>query len=299
MPVDLRHFRSFIVVAEEGHIGRAARRLFISQPALSRQIHQLEREIDASVLVRTPRGVELTEAGRALLAKARVAVEAAEDALAVGRLEHPRGTLAVGLPLAGGRERWYALVQAYAERYPLVDVHARQAMTEDLQDQMLAGQLDCALGLAPRRVSSLTYTHVHDEPVSVWMHADHRLAGRSQLELGDLDGVRVTLVGGRGAERSGFNAAVRELFAAAGAVPVFVATEEAFPVRAGHDPDYLGVSVALDFPPEVTWVALVPPRTLPYELVQRAGIGGAAARAFAPFAAEHLAASCAERIAVQ
>jgi hypothetical protein len=63
VPVDLRHFRSFVVVAEEGHIGRAARRLFITQPALSRQIQQLEREIDAPVLARTAHGVELTEAG--------------------------------------------------------------------------------------------------------------------------------------------------------------------------------------------------------------------------------------------
>jgi Bacterial regulatory helix-turn-helix protein, lysR family len=65
--VDLRHFRSFVVVAQERHIGRAAQRLFITQPALSRQMQQLEREIDAPILVRTARGVELTEAGSALL----------------------------------------------------------------------------------------------------------------------------------------------------------------------------------------------------------------------------------------
>ena len=50
MSVDLRHFRSFVVVAEEGHIGRAAKRLFITQPALSRQMQQLEREIGAAIL---------------------------------------------------------------------------------------------------------------------------------------------------------------------------------------------------------------------------------------------------------
>ena len=51
VPVDLRHFRSFVVVAEEGHIGRAAKRLFITQPALSRQMQQLEREIAAPIFV--------------------------------------------------------------------------------------------------------------------------------------------------------------------------------------------------------------------------------------------------------
>jgi DNA-binding transcriptional LysR family regulator len=287
--VDLRHFRSFVVVAEEGHIGRAARRLFISQPALSRQMQQLEREIDAPILVRTPRGVELTEAGSELLVRARVALEAAEDALAVGRLEEPRGTLALGLPLAGGRERWFGLVQAYMRRYPAVEVRARQAMTEQLQDQLLAGELDGALGLAPSRIPSLTYTHVHDEPLSVWLHAEHPLAGRSQLELRDLDGVRVTFVGGSGAVRSGYNAALRELFAGAGAEPEFVGTDQLLPSRALRDPDYLGIMCQHDFPPGVIRVPLVPARTLPFEFIQRAGVNRAAVRAFPPFATEHLA----------
>lgn len=294
--VDLRHFRSFLVVAEEGHIGRAAQRLFISQPALSRQMHQLEAEMDALIMVRTPTGVELTEAGRELLVRARIALEAAEDALAVGRLEEPRGTLALGLPLAGGRERWFGLVQAYMRRYRNVEVRARQALTEQLQDQLLAGELDGALGFAPCRIPSLTYTHVHDEPLSVWLHEKHPLAGRSQLELADLDGVRVALVGGHGAERSGYNAALRELFAGAGCEPDFIATGELLPTRALRDPGYLGIMGEHDFPPRVIRVPLVPPRTMPFEFVQRAGVNRAAVRAFAPFAAEHLAASCAERI---
>lgn len=281
-----------MVVAEEAHIGRAATRLFITQPALSRQMQQLEREIGALLLVRTPRGVELTEAGSELLVRARVALQAAEDALAVGRLDQPRGTLTLGLPLAGMRERWFGLVQAYVQRYPTVEVRQREAMTEQLQDQLLAGQLDGVLGLAPSRIAGLTYTHVHDEALSVWLHCEHPLACRAELALDELEGVRVTLVGGKGAARSGFNAAVRALFANAGVQPEFVATAELFPARAGRDPDYLGISGAIDFPPEVVRVALRPALSLPYEFVQRAGVNSAAVRAFAPFAAEHLAASC-------
>ena len=292
MPADLRHLRSFVVVAEEAHIGRAATRLFITQPALSRQIQQLEREIGALLLVRTPRGVELTEAGSELLLRARVALQAAEDALAVGRLDQPHGTLTLGLPLAGMRERWFGLVQSYMQRYPAVEVRQRESMTEQLQDQLLAGQLDGVLGLAPSRVAGLTYTHVHDETLSVWLHYEHPLAGRAQLALDELEGVRVTLVGGKAAARSGFNAAVRALFAAAGVQPEFVATPELFPARAGRDPDYLGISGAIDFPPEVVRVALQPALSLPYEFVQRAGVNSVAVRAFAPFAAEYLAASC-------
>jgi DNA-binding transcriptional LysR family regulator len=294
--VDLRHLRSFVVVAEEGHIGRAAQRLFITQPALSRQIQQLERELGAAVLVRSARGVELTESGAELLVKARVALEAAEDALAVGRLEEPRGTVAIGLPLAGSQERWFGLVQAFMQRYPAVTVRPRQAMTEQLQDELLGGELDGVLGLAPSRRPSLTYTHVYDETVSVWVHSEHPLASRSQLTLGDLDGVRVTLIGGNGAERVGFNVAVRALFTDAGASPQFVGTEELFPARAGHDPEFVAVSGELDYPPDVAQVPLVPLRTVPFEFVQRGGVSRAAIRAFPPFAREHLAASCGERI---
>jgi DNA-binding transcriptional LysR family regulator len=296
VPVDLRHFRSFVMVAEERHIGRAAQRLFITQPALSRQIQQLERELDAQLLVRMARGVELTEAGGELLVKARVALAAAEDALAIGRLEEPRGTFALGLPLAGGQERWFGLVQAFARRYPAVEVRARQAMTEELQDQLLAGELDGALGFVPGRLPGLTYTHVQDERLSVWLHCEHPLASQAEIGLSELDGVEVMLVGGRDAARSGFNAAIRELFAEAGVAPRFVGTDEAFPARAGHDRGYLGVSGVIDFPPGVIRIPLIPPRTLQFEFVQRAGVSSAALRAFPPFAVAHLAASCAQGI---
>src|SRR4051812_3158619 len=164
MPVDLRHFRSFVAVAEAGNIGRAAQALFITQPALSRQMQQLEQEVGASLLVRNARGVELTDAGRELLDRSRVALEAVEDALAVGRRQEPHGRLLLGLPLAGGRDRWAALAQAFAEAHPRVDVEVREAMSESLQRQLLTGEIDVAIALAPARLPSLAYELLHEEP---------------------------------------------------------------------------------------------------------------------------------------
>jgi DNA-binding transcriptional LysR family regulator len=286
--IDLRHFRSFVAVAEEGKIGRAAKRLFITQPALSRQIQQLEREIGEPLLVRVPHGVELTEAGRELLDKARVAIEAAEDALAVGHAERPHGRLVVGISLAGGRQRWFALTQAFVDRFPAVELELREALSEHLQRQVLARELDCAVALVPNRLAGLTYTHLLDDRLAVWLDAGHPLAGRSELRLADLHGEKIALVGGPAGRGSGFNAAIRGLFAGTGVEPRFEETTQLYPPRAVLTASYLSVTVPLDFPDGVVSVPLVPPRTLPFEFVQRAETNRSAVRAFARFAVEHL-----------
>lgn len=298
MTVDLRHFRSFVAVAEEGKIGGAASRLFITQPALSRQMQELEREIGEQLFVRVPHGVELTRAGRELLPKARVAIDAADDALAVGDDEHPHGPLVLGIPLAGRRQRWFALTQAFVDRFPAVEIEMREALSEQLQRQVLERELDGALVLAPNRLEGLRYTHAVDERLAVWLHRRHLLAARSELTLADLHGVKITLLGGPVGRASGYNAAIRELFASAGIEPVIEETLQVYPPSAGVEPDYLSVTVPVDYPDCVISVPLLPPATLPFEFVQRAETNRAAVRAYAGFAIEHLAAqACTEGMA--
>src|SRR5690242_11389264 len=194
MAVDVRHLRSVVAVAVVGKIGLAATRLFITQPALSRQMQELEREIGEQLFLRVPLGGELTAAGRELLGKARVAIEAADDAFGVGDEEHPHGPLLLGIPLAGGRERWFVMTQAFRDRFPAVEIEMREALSEQLQRQVLERELDGALVLAPNRLDGLVYTHVVDERLAVWLHHSHPLAARSELTLRDLHGQKVTLL---------------------------------------------------------------------------------------------------------
>src|SRR5699024_10670528 len=96
--MDLRHLRYFATVAEELHFGRAADRLHIAQPALSTQIRQLEADLEARLLHRTTRSVELSDAGRAFLVEARQTLRQADRAESVARRagRGEIGSLAVG-----------------------------------------------------------------------------------------------------------------------------------------------------------------------------------------------------------
>jgi DNA-binding transcriptional LysR family regulator len=287
MAVDLRHFRSFVVVAEEGNIGRAATRLFITQPALSRQLQHLEEELGTQLLVRVPRGVELTGAGRELLDKARIALDAAEQALTIGRGSEPTGRLMLGVTLAAHREHWFGLAEAFTERHPAVEVELRTALSELLQRQVVAGELDVAIVLEPNRLPGLSYQLVREEPLFAWMHPEHELAGRDTLTLADLEGTRVVLVGGAAGRASGFNATVRRLFAEAGVAPEFDDVPDLVPMNALRTRQSLSISPQVGFPHDVVQVPLEPRRTMAYQVVHRTDVGTAAVRAFAAFAARH------------
>lgn len=261
--------------------------MFITQPALSRQIQHLEEELGVVLLVRVPRGVELTDAGRELLDKARAALDAAEQALTIGKPVEPGGRLAVGVAIAGHRDHWFELGEAFTARYPRVEVEIHAALSELLQRQVLAGELDVAIVLEPNRLTGLSYQQVRAESLLVWMHAAHPLANRAELRLADLDGVAVTVMGGSAGRASGFNARIRELFADADVTPVYVESSNLVPLNAMRAPDALTVSIDVGYPDEVARVQLVPAASMHYDVVYRTDVGTAAVRAFAAFAARH------------
>ena len=194
MNVELRHLRYFVAVAEELHFTRAAQRVHIAQQPLSAAIARLEQQLGVTLLERTTRRVELTEAGEALLEPARAALRAVDEALAAaqaaGRGE--AGDLSAGLSSGA----WYGLepfFDAVRERHPRLRLHVRQQSTRPLLDDVRAGRLDLAVGLCVQDPGGLAIQRLKDEPVFVAVPGDHRLAGRDTIALAELDGETVAL----------------------------------------------------------------------------------------------------------
>src|SRR5919108_999448 len=127
MTSDPRLLRPFVVLAEELHFGRAAERLHITQPALSQQIARLERQVGIRLLDRTPHRVDLSDAGRAVLAPAREAIRAADAAAAAARAHAAghAGTLKLGFS-PGAHYLAQAALAELARIRPALRVRARQ-----------------------------------------------------------------------------------------------------------------------------------------------------------------------------
>ena len=188
MAIELRLLRYFAAVAEERHVGRAAARLYISQPALSQQIRSLEEQVGVPLFVRHPRGVELTEAGAALLEEARTLLaesdrlEAAVEGLRRGGGTGVRIGLAPGLP----RSLFPELLAALRRREPDAGVEVRELTTPEQVEALAAGDLDLGLVREPVDDPGLAHRTLLVEPLGVSLPAGHPLAARESLTLREL-----------------------------------------------------------------------------------------------------------------
>src|SRR4051812_27072390 len=135
MAMELRHLRYFVAVAEEGHITRAAERLGMQQPPLSQQIRAIERELDVQLFRRKPRGVELTDAGRALLAEARSILGHVDRALAITQrtARGEQGRISVGYTDGAAVHPLVPrVIREFREFFPLVTVTMAGGFPYDL-----------------------------------------------------------------------------------------------------------------------------------------------------------------------
>ncbi|MFF8830825.1 LysR substrate-binding domain-containing protein [Streptomyces sp. NPDC015131] len=188
--MDLRTLRYFVAVAEELHFGRAAARLYMSQPPLSRAIKQLEADLGASLLERSPAGVTLTPPGATLLEEARALLDRADQVRV--RVAAAAGATVLTVGLLGdttdpGAQR---LAAAYRRRHPDVEVRIRETDLTDPTCGLRAGLVDVALTRAPFDETGLTVRELRVDPVGAVLRADDPLGRRDRLTLADLAGRR-------------------------------------------------------------------------------------------------------------
>ena len=179
---ELRHLRYFVAVAEELSFSRAADRLHMAASPLSAAIRQLEGELGVELFTRTTRHVELTAAGRRLLADGASALAAVDAAFAAATRAGAGvlGTLRLGTTPAARHEIRPALLARLREQHPGIEVDASEATTGHLCRELLSRRLDVAIGFCVEPVPGLMRRTLVHEPMYVLMRRGHRLLPRGR-----------------------------------------------------------------------------------------------------------------------
>ncbi|MBT2440705.1 LysR family transcriptional regulator [Streptomyces sp. ISL-36] len=190
MDVHGRDLRYFVAVAEELHFTRAAERLYVSQPALSKQIRALERQLGVVLFDRDRQGVRLTPVGTALLPHARAVLAAGEEAWAVvrGAKEAASSTLVVGMSTSPGRGGLLPAIRSrFTEAHPGARLKLRQVGWEDPTAGLADGTSDVAFVWLPLAGSErYRWVVVATEPRLVALPETHPLAGRESVDFAEL-----------------------------------------------------------------------------------------------------------------
>ncbi|MEM8808594.1 MAG: LysR family transcriptional regulator [Cyanobacteria bacterium P01_G01_bin.38] len=186
--MELRDLRYFVAVAENLHFGRAAERLHMTQPALSRQIRALEVELEVQLFRRTKRSVQLTIAGQAFLKEARQILYQSEQAVSTTRrvARGEMGELRLSFTPSALRHVLPKIVRAFRDRYPDVQLTMTERCTLDQVEAFRASQIDVGFLYPPVDDKRLTITPLRTEPLVIALPQDYPLATRPHLKLSDL-----------------------------------------------------------------------------------------------------------------
>ena len=187
--MELRHLRYFVAVAETGSLTEAAaNRLYTSQPSLSRQLRDLELEVGAQLLIRGPRGVELTPAGRDFLDHARLALLQASDAIAAARraFRPVKASFAVGF-LTGQEVEWLRHVtHVLRDELQAIDFRVISDFSPAIGAAVQRGEIDLGFSrIEPQ--PNVSYKIIAHEPIVVVLPREHPLAARDKIDPYEID----------------------------------------------------------------------------------------------------------------
>lgn len=186
--MDLYQLRCFIAVAEELHFGRAAKRLFITQPPLSRQIQLLEHSLGVQLLERTNRSVQLTRAGQHFLTDAQRILAFADQARQLTQqiAKGEQGKLSIGFTAVCGYKMIPELLKSVEQHLPHIELVLQELVSSAQMDALLANMIDVGFVRYKPNNSDLKYSLIHKEPMIVAVPNNHPLANNKSVDLQDL-----------------------------------------------------------------------------------------------------------------
>jgi DNA-binding transcriptional LysR family regulator len=229
--VELRHLRYFVTVGDWLNFTKAAQTLRVAQPALSRQIRDLEDELGVPLFDRRQRAVKLTEAGLAFLTEARAVLAHAEEAVqtvrAVARGE--RGEIQVGYAPSLTIELLPSALHSFHNLAPGVHVKLHDLSSEEMIRGVREGKLHLSLVArpGPEALAGLKFEALQRYPICVGVPATHRLARSKQVRLAQI-ATEPLVVYSRG-EYPEYHAMLRELFAPLGVKPQVIEEHDSAP----------------------------------------------------------------------
>lgn len=188
--IELTHLRYFIAVAEEQHFARAAERVRIAQPALTRQIKQLEANLNCQLFERTTRSTRLTTAGEQFVIKARAIVTQADESIAGMRKlgQGDEGVLAVATAPSLMLGFLPQVIRIFRRRYPRVDFHLKETASSEIVKALRIGTADLGLLRGEDRDPEVRTLLQWKEPMVAILPKDHPFGRYSRIALGALKG---------------------------------------------------------------------------------------------------------------
>ena len=194
--MELRHLRYFLAVADRLSFTRAADQLHVTQPTLSHQVKDLEKEIGSVLFDRVGRRVYLTPSGEALREYAQQALNAINSAtVAISELEGlAHGTLAIGVFESFSGSLLPPLLAQFSKLYPGVHVTVRQLLTGQLEEQLDKGNLDLGIAYSPPATDNVMAEKLFDDPLVLVVDTKHPLAHKRRIHMTALDGESLMLL---------------------------------------------------------------------------------------------------------